>query len=54
MRTSCRTHRFLRGAGEEKPEERPVLTAAQVFQLADLVPVRPHASIPLADLGRFT
>jgi integrase len=30
-RNPCR----LRGAGDERPEERPVLTVAQVFQLAD-------------------
>ncbi|WP_182909963.1 hypothetical protein [Microbispora sp. H13382] len=31
-RNPCR----VRGADEEKSEERPVLTVAQVFQLADL------------------
>ncbi|TQS29074.1 tyrosine recombinase XerC [Microbispora sp. KK1-11] len=43
-RNPCR----IRGAGEEKSEERPVLTVAQVFQLADLVPVRLRALILLA------
>ncbi|WP_228646561.1 tyrosine recombinase XerC [Microtetraspora sp. AC03309] len=43
-RNPCR----IRGAGEEKPEERPVLTVAKVFELADLVPVRLRALILLA------
>ncbi|KAB8174494.1 hypothetical protein [Microbispora catharanthi] len=38
----------LRGAGEEKPVERPVLTVAQVFERAGLVAVRLRASILLA------
>jgi integrase len=43
-RNPCR----IRGAGEEKPEERPVLTMSKVFELADLVPVRLRALILLA------
>jgi integrase len=43
-RNPCR----IRGAGEEKPDERPVLTVAKVFELADLVGVRLRALILLA------
>ncbi|GLW07898.1 putative prophage phiRv2 integrase [Microtetraspora sp. NBRC 13810] len=43
-RNPCR----IRGAGEEKPEERPVLTVAKVFELADLMPERLRALILLA------
>ncbi|GII89480.1 putative prophage phiRv2 integrase [Sphaerisporangium siamense] len=43
-RNPCR----IKGAGEEKPEERPVLTVAQVFQLADLMPERLRALVLLA------
>ncbi|MBG0824609.1 site-specific integrase [Planomonospora sp. ID91781] len=43
-RNPCR----IRGAGEEKPDERPVLTVAKVFELADLVPERLRALILLA------
>ncbi|GAA1294038.1 putative prophage phiRv2 integrase [Planotetraspora silvatica] len=43
-RNPCR----IRGAGEEKPDERPVLTVAKVFQLADLVGERLRALILLA------
>ena len=43
-RNPCR----IRGAGEEKPDERPVLTVVQVFQLADLVPEHLRALIVLA------
>ncbi|MEU6779508.1 site-specific integrase [Nonomuraea angiospora] len=43
-RNPCR----IRGAGEEKPEERPVLTVAKVFELADLMPVRLRALVLLA------
>jgi integrase len=39
LRNPCR----IRGAGEEKPEERPVLTVAKVFELAELTPVRLRA-----------
>lgn len=40
-RNPCR----IRGAGDEKPEERPVLTVAQVFELADRVGRRPIGNI---------
>ncbi|MFC4061174.1 tyrosine-type recombinase/integrase [Planomonospora corallina] len=43
-RNPCR----IRGAGEEKPDERPVLTVAKVFELADLVPERLRALILLS------
>ncbi|GAA3795334.1 hypothetical protein GCM10022226_13370 [Sphaerisporangium flaviroseum] len=43
-RNPCR----IKGADEEKPDERPVLTVAQVFQLADLVPERLRALVLLA------
>ncbi|WP_220447141.1 tyrosine-type recombinase/integrase [Nonomuraea deserti] len=43
-RNPCR----IRGAGEEKPEERPVLTVAKVFELADLMPPRLRALVLLA------
>ncbi|GAA4505003.1 tyrosine-type recombinase/integrase [Nonomuraea ferruginea] len=43
-RNPCR----IRGAGEEKPEERPVLTVAKVFELADLMPERLRALVLLA------
>jgi integrase len=43
-RNPCR----IRGAGEEKPDERPVLSVAQVFQLADLVGGRLRALVLLA------
>ncbi|MET8160392.1 site-specific integrase [Sphaerisporangium sp. NPDC005289] len=43
-RNPCR----IKGAGEEKPDERPVLTVAQVFQLADLMPERLRAMVLLA------
>ncbi|MFG1877061.1 tyrosine recombinase XerC [Sphaerisporangium sp. NPDC049003] len=43
-RNPCR----IKGAGEEKPEERPVLTVAQVFKLADLMPERLRALLLLA------
>jgi integrase len=35
----------VRGAGEEHPAERPVLTVAQVFELADLIGCRPVGNI---------
>jgi hypothetical protein len=38
-RNPCR----IRGAGEEKPDERPVLTVSQVLDLADRVQDRPRA-----------
>ncbi|WP_207943255.1 site-specific integrase [Actinomadura sp. KC345] len=40
-RNPCR----IRGAGDESPEERPILTLAQVFDLADLVGRRPVGNI---------
>ncbi|GAA3795181.1 site-specific integrase [Sphaerisporangium flaviroseum] len=43
-RNPCR----VRGAGEETPDERPVLTVPQVFQLADLMPERLRALVLLA------
>jgi Site-specific recombinase XerC len=43
-RNPCR----IRGAGEEKPEERPVLPVDKVFELADLMPVRLRALVLLA------
>lgn len=43
-RNPCR----IKGAGEEKPDERPVLTVAQVFRLADMVPERFRALVLLA------
>ncbi|MFI9835526.1 tyrosine-type recombinase/integrase [Nonomuraea sp. NPDC051941] len=44
QRNPCR----IRGAGEEKPEERPVLTVAKVFELADQMPPRLRALVLLA------
>lgn len=43
-RNPCR----IKGAGIERPAERPTATVAQVFQLADIVPVRFRALILLA------
>jgi len=43
-RNPCR----IRGAGEEKPEERPVLPVSKVFELADLMPARLRALVLLA------
>ncbi|MER6813784.1 site-specific integrase [Spirillospora sp. NPDC000708] len=43
-RNPCR----IRGAGEEKPDERPVLTVAQVFKLAEMVPDHLRALVLLA------
>src|SRR6266487_3300178 len=40
-RNPCR----IRGAGSEHPAERPVLTVAQVFQLAELVGRRPIGNV---------
>lgn len=39
------------GADQEKPPERPVLTVAQVFALADLTPRRYAAMVLLATFG---
>ncbi|WP_433352804.1 hypothetical protein ACQP25_06150 [Microtetraspora malaysiensis] len=44
----------IRGAGDKHPEERPVLTVAQVFELADRVGRRPVGDVRKvrnADLG---
>ncbi|MEU8318035.1 site-specific integrase [Nonomuraea sp. NPDC048881] len=38
----------IRGAGEEKPEERPVLTVAKVFELAAPMPARLRAPVLLS------
>ncbi|GAA1854334.1 site-specific integrase [Actinomadura bangladeshensis] len=43
-RNPCR----IKGAGEEKPDERPVLTVAQVFKLAAMVPEHLRALVLLA------
>lgn len=43
-RNPCR----IKGAGEEKPDERPVLTVAQVFKLAKMVPEHLRALVLLA------
>jgi integrase len=43
-RNPCR----IRGAGEEKPEERPVLTVERVFELAEMMPERLRALVLLA------
>ncbi|MEV3925753.1 site-specific integrase [Actinomadura coerulea] len=43
-RNPCR----IKGAGEEKPDERPVLTVAQVFKLADMMPEHLRALVLLA------
>ncbi|MFG1963542.1 tyrosine-type recombinase/integrase [Nonomuraea sp. NPDC049028] len=43
-RNPCR----IRGAGEEKPEERPVLTVTKVFELAGQMPERLRALVLLA------
>ena len=40
-RNPCR----IRGAGDEHAQERPVLTVAQVFELADLVGRRPVGNV---------
>lgn len=44
QRNPCR----VRGADRESPEERPVLTVAQVFALADKMPLRFRAMVLLA------
>ncbi|MFC4052217.1 tyrosine recombinase XerC [Actinomadura syzygii] len=43
-RNPCR----IKGAGEEKPDERPVLTVAQVFKLAKMMPEHLRALVLLA------
>jgi integrase len=47
-RNPCR----VRGAGEEKPEERPTLTVRQVYELADRMPYDRHRVLVL--LAAFT
>jgi integrase len=43
----------IKGAGDEHPEERPVLTVEQVFQLADRIGRRPVGNIRKLANGRF-
>ncbi|TDD63550.1 tyrosine-type recombinase/integrase [Actinomadura rubrisoli] len=43
-RNPCR----IKGASEEKPDERPVLTVAQVFKLAEMLPEHLRALVLLA------
>jgi hypothetical protein len=42
LRNPCR----IRGAGDENAAERPVLTVAQVFELAERVGLRPVGKHP--------
>lgn len=46
-RNPCR----IRGAGSERASERPVLTVAQVFELADLIGRRPVGNVRQLDSG---
>jgi hypothetical protein len=48
-RNPCR----VRGAGTERASERPVLTAAQVFDLADLIGRRPIGNIRRLPDGHY-
>jgi integrase len=48
-RNPCR----VRGAGSEQAPERPVLTVAQVFELAERVGVRPVGNIRKLDSGEY-
>ncbi|MBB6350205.1 integrase [Nonomuraea muscovyensis] len=48
-RNPCR----IRGAGDEHPEERPVLTVAQVFELADRVGRRPVGNVRKLKNGAY-
>ncbi|MEV5709927.1 site-specific integrase [Actinoallomurus sp. NPDC052274] len=48
-RNPCR----VRGAGTEQAPERPVLTVAQVFELADKVGMRPVGNIRKLDSGGY-
>lgn len=48
-RNPCR----IRGAGDEQAGERPVLTVAQVFQLAELVGRRPFGNIRKLRVGGY-
>ncbi|MFC5186691.1 tyrosine-type recombinase/integrase [Actinomadura harenae] len=49
QRNPCR----IKGAGDEHPEERPALTLAQVFRLADLVGSRPVANLRKLPSGEY-
>ncbi|WP_068920456.1 tyrosine-type recombinase/integrase [Planobispora rosea] len=46
-RNSCR----IKGAGQEKSPERPVLTIAEVYKLADAIEPRYRALVLLATFG---
>jgi hypothetical protein len=48
-RNPCR----IRGAGEERAQERPVLTVAQVFELAERVGRRPVGNVRKLDSGGY-
>lgn len=48
-RNPCR----IKGAGDESPEERPVLTLAQVFELAELLGRHPVGNIRKMPSGEF-
>lgn len=48
-RNPCR----IRGAGNERAEERPVLTVSQVFELADLVGRRPVGNVRKLPAGGY-
>ncbi|MEV5825211.1 site-specific integrase [Spirillospora sp. NPDC052242] len=48
-RNPCR----IKGAGDENPEERPVLTLAQVFELAELLGRRPQGNIRKLPSGDY-
>ncbi|WP_219601766.1 tyrosine-type recombinase/integrase [Nonomuraea indica] len=48
-RNPCR----IRGAGDEHPEERPVLSVAQVFELADRVGRRPLGNVRKVKNGAY-
>lgn len=48
-RNPCR----IRGAGDEKPDERPVLTVPQVFELADRIGRRPVGNVRKLPSGAY-
>ncbi len=48
-RNPCR----IKGAGDESPEERPVLTLAQIFELAELLGRHPVGNIRKMPSGEF-
>lgn len=48
-RNPCR----IRGAGDEKPDERPVLSLPQVFELADLVGRHPKGNVRQVAASRY-